>query len=84
MDHLPQQMKVNDTRSVLEETLTAFERLKAASQLETEQTLIASREDYESDEYARLCSRLSDANEHYHMLGGGGNQEGRQGRLFWG
>lgn len=74
--YLPQQMKVNDTRSVLEETLTAFEHLKALErELEELTTLIASREDYESDEYAKLCSRLSDANEHYHMLGGG-NQEG--------
>lgn len=74
--YLPQQMKVNDTRSVVEETLTAFEHLKALErELEELTTLIASREDYESDEYAKLCSRLSDANEHYHMLGGG-NQEG--------
>ena len=74
--YLPQQMNVSDTHSVIEETLTAFEHLKALER-EVEQltSAIASRDDYESDEYAKLCTRLSDANEHYHLLGGG-NQEG--------
>lgn len=74
--YLPQQMQVNDSRSVIDETLTAFEHLKALErELEELTNAIASREDYESDDYVKLCARLSDANEHYHLLGGG-NQEG--------
>lgn len=76
LGYLPQQMKVHDTRSVLEETLSAFEHLKALEK-EVEQLTaeIGSRDDYESDDYAKLCARLSDANERYHILGGG-NQTG--------
>lgn len=74
--YLPQQMKVSDTRNVIDETLTAFEHLKALEREVEELTnTIASRDDYESEEYAKLCARLSEANEHYHLLGGG-NQEG--------
>lgn len=74
--YLPQQMRVNDSRSVLEETLSAFEHLKALEREVEELTAaIASRDDYESEGYAKLCTRLSEANEHYHMFGGG-NQEG--------
>jgi len=75
LGYLPQQMKVSDTRSVFEETLTAFEHLKAMErELEDLNLQIGSRDDYESEEFATLCTRLSDVNEHYHMLGGG-NQD---------
>jgi len=76
LGYLPQQMKVHDTRSVFEETLSAFEHLKALEkEVEDLTSEIGSRDDYESDDYAKLCARLSDANEHYHLLGGG-NQDG--------
>lgn len=76
LGYLPQQMKVHDTRSVFEETLSAFEHLKALEkEVEALTAEIGTRDDYESDDYAKLCTRLSDANEHYHLLGGG-NQDG--------
>jgi|APDOM4702015159_1054818.scaffolds.fasta_scaffold02339_2 ATP-binding cassette subfamily F protein 3 len=75
LGYLPQQMKVHDSRTVFEETLTAYAHLKALEkEVEELTSAIAQRDDYESDDYAKLCARLSDANEHFHLLGGG-NQD---------
>ena len=69
--YLPQQMKVADTTSLLEETATAFaEVLALEAEIERLTGEIALREDYESEEYAALLQRLNEANDHYHILGG--------------
>ncbi|MBQ3247055.1 MAG: ABC-F family ATP-binding cassette domain-containing protein [Alistipes sp.] len=69
--YLPQQMKVADTTTLLEETATAFaEVLALEAEIERLTAEIALREDYESDEYAALLQRLNEANDHYHILGG--------------
>ena len=69
--YLPQQMKVADTTTLLDETATAFaEVLALEAEIEQLTADIALREDYESEEYAALLQRLNEANDHYHILGG--------------
>ena len=69
--YLPQQMKVADTTTLLDETATAFaEVLSLEVEIEQLTADIALREDYESEEYAALLQRLNEANDHYHILGG--------------
>ncbi|MDR2936721.1 MAG: ABC-F family ATP-binding cassette domain-containing protein [Rikenellaceae bacterium] len=73
--YLPQQMKVSDGRTVIEEAATAFDEVNA---LEKEIAAlgdeIAVRTDYESEAYAALLHRLNDATDRYHILGGDNRQ----------
>ena len=69
--YLPQQMRVADTTTLVAETAKAFDevlRIEAAIERLTRE--IATRTDYESEEYAELIHRLNDANDRYHILGG--------------
>jgi ATP-binding cassette subfamily F protein 3 len=69
--YLPQQMKVSDTTSVLNETLTAFSELfELSSEITRCAREIAEREDYESAEYLKLCDHMTVAEERYRFLGG--------------
>ena len=69
--YLPQQMRVADTTSLVAETAKAFEEvLRIEANIERLTAEIASRTDYESEEYAELLHRLNDANDRYHILGG--------------
>ena len=69
--YLPQQMRVADTTSLVAETAKAFEEvLRIEANIERLTTEIASRTDYESEEYADLIHRLNEANDRYHILGG--------------
>ena len=69
--YLPQQMQVADTTTLLAETAKAFEEVLALeAEIERLTSEIASRTDYESEEYEKLLHRLNDANDHYHILGG--------------
>ncbi len=69
--YLPQQMKVADTTSLVEETAKAFSEVLA---LEVEiadiNEQLAIRTDYESEDYESLLHRLNDATDRYHILGG--------------
>ena len=69
--YLPQQMKVDDTTTVLNETVTAFSELISLSEeIEYCGSEIARREDYESPDYFKLCDHLTVVEERYRMLGG--------------
>ena len=69
--YLPQQMKVDDTTTVMNETVTAFSELIGLSEdIEFCSAEIARREDYESVEYLRLCDHLTVVEERFRMLGG--------------
>ncbi|MBR3939338.1 MAG: ABC-F family ATP-binding cassette domain-containing protein [Bacteroidales bacterium] len=74
--YLPQEMIPNSSRTIIDETLTAFEQIDL---LETEllnlTNEIASRTDYNSKEYEQLLNRHHDVNEHIIMLGGNNRQE---------
>jgi ATP-binding cassette subfamily F protein 3 len=69
--YLPQQMKVADTTSLVEETAKAFgEVLALEAEIAAINSEIATRTDYESDSYVALLHRLTDASDRYHILGG--------------
>jgi ATP-binding cassette subfamily F protein 3 len=69
--YLPQQMRVDDTTTVLNETITAFSELIGLSEeIEHCSYEIARREDYESQEYLNLCDHLTVVEERYRILGG--------------
>ena len=69
--YLPQQMRVADTTTLVAETAKAFDEvLRIEATIERLTSEIATRTDYESEEYAELIHRLNDANDHYHILGG--------------
>lgn len=69
--YLPQQMRVADTTTLIEETAKAFDVvLQIEADIERLTTEIASRTDYDSPEYEELIHRLNVANDRYHILGG--------------
>jgi ATP-binding cassette subfamily F protein 3 len=69
--YLPQQMKVDDTTTIINETVTAFSELIGLSEeIEYCSSEIARREDYETPEYLKLCDHLTIVEERYRMLGG--------------
>ncbi|MBO5661100.1 MAG: ABC-F family ATP-binding cassette domain-containing protein [Tidjanibacter sp.] len=71
LGYLPQQMKVHDTTTLVEETAKAFEEvLFLEREMERLTAEIAAREDYESEEYGELVHRLSEATERHNLLGG--------------
>ncbi len=74
--YLPQQMKVSDTTTVLNETLTAFAEINSLSdEIENCSAEIARRDDYDSPEYLRLCDHLTVVEERYRMMGGNNYME---------
>ena len=69
--YLPQQMRVADTTTLVEETAKAFhEVLLLEAEIGRLTTEIAERTDYESPAYEQLLHRLNDAQDQYHILGG--------------
>jgi ATP-binding cassette, subfamily F, member 3 len=71
MGYLPQQMRVDDTTTVMNETITAFSELIGLSEeIEFCSAEIARRDDYETVEYLKLCDHLTVVEERYRMLGG--------------
>ena len=69
--YLPQQMRLDDSTTVINETVTAFSELIGLSEeIEYCSSEIERREDYESIEYLKLCDHLTVVDERYRMLGG--------------
>src|SRR5512133_3932852 len=69
--YLPQQMKVDDTTTIMNEVVSAFaEIISLAEEIEHCNSEIARREDYESPDYLNLCDHLNIAEERYRILGG--------------
>ena len=69
--YLPQQMKVADTTTLLDETEKAFDEvLRIEAEIESLTQQISERTDYESSEYESLLHRLNEENDRYHILGG--------------
>lgn len=70
MGYLPQQMKITDSKTLINEVKTAFSQIiklkTLASRLELE---ISERDDYESGDYLNLINRLSDINTRIELLG---------------
>ena len=82
--YLPQEKNIHSTKTVLEETMTAFEEFhqieKKLAQLQDE---LSQRTDYESDSYQKLCERMSALNERLALIGGH-NVEGEAERILVG
>ena len=58
-------------RTILEEAYQAFEEIKRAEgKIEEINHQLATRTDYESEEYSKLIEDLSDLTHHYEILGG--------------
>jgi ATP-binding cassette subfamily F protein 3 len=71
MGYLPQQMKVNDTTTVLNEAITAFSEIRGlAEDIEKCHIDLNHRTDYETSDYLKLCDHLTIIEERYRMMGG--------------
>lgn len=69
--YLPQTMKLNNTRTVFAETLTAFDKLiKIEKKIDKLNTEMATRTDYESESYHNLIQQITDLTDRYNLLGG--------------
>ncbi|MFV0376080.1 MAG: ABC-F family ATP-binding cassette domain-containing protein [Mangrovibacterium sp.] len=68
--YLPQHMLVSNTKTVFEETRTAYDEiLSLKAEIDGLNHQIATREDYESDDYMNLIHRVTDLNDRYLMIG---------------
>jgi ATP-binding cassette subfamily F protein 3 len=71
LGYLPQHMEIIDGRTVFEEAVTSFEEILALEKrIDEINHEIATRTDYESEEYHRLLDHVTEFNERFHMLGG--------------
>ena len=69
--YLPQQMSVDNSTTVINETLKAFAGLISLSEeIENCRREIEERDDYHSADYLKLCDRLNETEEKYRILGG--------------
>ncbi|MFO8235432.1 MAG: ABC-F family ATP-binding cassette domain-containing protein [Bacteroidales bacterium] len=69
--YLPQQMKLTEDDCMYDSVYKSLENITYYKNLIDDiNEKISKRSDYESDEYLLLLNRLSEANEHYHILGG--------------
>ena len=69
--YLPQHMELSDSRTVMEEAVTAFaEILELEKRIEFLNTELSVREDYESVEYHRIIDEMHEANERFQLMGG--------------
>ncbi|HBZ21245.1 MAG TPA: glycosyl transferase family 2 [Bacteroidales bacterium] len=69
--YLPQQMSVDDSTTVMNETLKAFAGLISLSEeIERCRKELEVRDDYHSDDYLKLCDRLHETEEKYRITGG--------------
>lgn len=69
--YLAQQMPLSDGRTVMEETMTAFDAINALERrIEELGRQIASRTDYESASYEKLIHELSECTERFHIMDG--------------
>ncbi len=69
--YLPQEMKIVSTRSIHQETLTAFSEIRQIEKRIKNLTKeIEGRSDYESERYLKLIDHLSQENEKFQIYGG--------------
>jgi len=69
--YLPQEKNIYSEKTVLEETMTAFEEYhQIENKLAQLQDELSQRADYESDSYQKLCEKMSALNERLTLIGG--------------
>jgi ATP-binding cassette subfamily F protein 3 len=72
---LHQDMNIPKGKTVIEETMTAFDEIQIIEQrLKDLETNLNGRDDYESDEYMQLIEEYSELNERFQVLGGQNNR----------
>ncbi len=72
---LHQEMNIPKGKTVLEETLTAFEEVRQLERrIQEINEAIATRTDYESEAYTNLIQEFSDLNDRFQLLGGDATQ----------
>jgi ATP-binding cassette subfamily F protein 3 len=70
LGYLHQDMLLPKGKTVIEETMTAFAEINALEmELLRVQDELSTREDYESDAYAKLIEQMGDVTEHLHHMG---------------
>ncbi len=68
--YLPQQMQLSDSRTVMQEAEQAFAHIfELQSRVERMNNELASRTDYDSDDYAELIERVTTATEQLSLIG---------------
>lgn len=71
LGYLPQEVPLHTSKTVYEEAATAFtEMLQLQETIHKLTQEITHRTDYESVEYLELLANLTDAQDHFHRLGG--------------
>ncbi len=74
--YLPQQMKHNESTSVIDEASCAFDEVNQMQErIDAIGIELGIREDYESKEYLRLIEELNELNDRITLLGGDNTQE---------
>lgn len=69
--YLPQHMETTDSRTVMEEAVSAFAEIRdIESRIELLSSQLASRDDYDSTDYHHIIDELHVANERFQLLGG--------------
>lgn len=69
--YLPQEKNIYSSKTVLDETMTAFEEYHVIERkLQQLQDELSQRSDYESDSYQKLCEKMSSLNERLSLIGG--------------
>ncbi|MBN2261775.1 MAG: ABC-F family ATP-binding cassette domain-containing protein [Prolixibacteraceae bacterium] len=69
--YLPQTMVLRDSRTVFDEAQTAFsELLNMEKKIEKLNNELATRTDYDSDEYHQLIQRSTDLTDRFNLMGG--------------
>jgi ATP-binding cassette subfamily F protein 3 len=72
---LHQEMKIGQGKSVIQETLTAFDEARTIEKrLEEIHQEIAERTDFESEGYANLLNDMADLEHRFHLMGGNNMQ----------
>ena len=71
LGYLPQLMQHQDGKTVYEEAISAFsEVLNLEKEILRINHELSQRTDYESKEYLKLINKLTEANEHFDLIGG--------------
>ncbi|MBP5589739.1 MAG: ABC-F family ATP-binding cassette domain-containing protein, partial [Bacteroidales bacterium] len=69
--YLPQHMNVDNHTTIMNEALSAFSNItELSAEIDRCTKEISIREDYESEEYLKLCDHLTVIEERYRILGG--------------
>ncbi len=71
LGYLPQEMELSSDKTIYDETIVAFDEILALkTDMDRYAEEIANRDDYESDAYHKIITKMSEANEKFQMLGG--------------